>query len=106
MYRTDNPDSSDFREYLLLNDIAVEDDFDTLIFFDILFYGIFFSAVGYGIYRLLKFKISTFKVIRHNDTRFSDIAGLDELKEDISKTVEEMDYDDAYKEMENTVVDF
>ncbi len=44
-YRTDNPDSQDFREYLLLNDVFVEDDFDTLIIFDILFYGIFFGAV-------------------------------------------------------------
>ena len=99
LYRTDNPDSSDFREYLLLNDIVVEDDFDTLIIFDVLFYGIFFGAVGYGIYRLLKFKVSTFKVIRHNDTRFSDIAGLDELKEDISKTVDILKNPEEYKKI-------
>ncbi|MCR5185929.1 MAG: ATP-dependent metallopeptidase FtsH/Yme1/Tma family protein [Clostridia bacterium] len=87
-YITDNPKTEDFKEYLLLKDIKVESESNPLIILDILFYGIFFGSVGYGIYRLLKFKITTFKVIRHNETRFSDIAGLDELKEDIIKTVD------------------
>ncbi len=60
-----------------------------------------FSLVqsGYGIYRLLKFKISAFKVIKHNDTRFTDVAGLDELKEDISKTVDILKNPEEYKKI-------
>ena len=54
---------------------------------------------GYGIYRIIKFKISTFKVIKHNDTRFKDIAGLDELKEDIIKTVDILKNPEKYKKI-------
>ena len=44
-YRTENPKTEDFKEYLLLNDIKVENASNPLIVLDILFYGIFFGAV-------------------------------------------------------------
>jgi len=98
-YTTENPETEDFKEYLLLNDIKVENASNPLIVLDVLFYGVFFGSVGYGIYRLLKFKITTFKVIRHNDTRFTDIAGLDELKEDIIKTVDILKNPNEYQKI-------
>lgn len=98
-YTTENPETEDFKEYLLLKDIKVENASNPLIVLDVLFYGVFFGSVGYGIYRLLKFKITTFKVIRHNDTRFTDIAGLDELKEDIIKTVDILKNPNEYQKI-------
>ena len=98
-YTTENPEAEDFKEYLLLKDIKVENASNPLIVLDVLFYGVFFGSVGYGIYRLLKFKITTFKVIRHNDTRFTDIAGLDELKEDIIKTVDILKNPNEYQKI-------
>lgn len=98
-YTTENPETEDFKEYLLLKDIEVENASNPLIMLDVLFYGVFFGSVGYGIYRLLKFKITTFKVIRHNDTRFTDIAGLDELKEDIIKTVDILKNPNEYQKI-------
>ena len=83
----------------MLKDIKVENASNPLIVLDVLFYGVFFGSVGYGIYRLLKFKITTFKVIRHNDTRFTDIAGLDELKEDIIKTVDILKNPNEYQKI-------
>ena len=59
----------------------------------------FLALFGYGIYRLLKFKITTFKVIKKNKTRFSDVAGLDELKEDMLKTVDILKNPDKYKKL-------
>lgn len=87
-YYTDNPSVDNFKENLLLKDIKVENATDYLIFIDLFIYLVFFSAIVFIGYKIIKMRIATFKVIRHNKTRFSDIAGLDELKRDMLKTVE------------------
>ena len=97
-YYTDNPETDNFKEFLLLNDVEVTKQTDFLIIFDILFYLFFFGIVGFGVYKLIKFKISTFKVIRKNDTRFADIAGLDELKQDMLQAVEILKNPKKYEE--------
>ena len=43
--KTDNPNSQELKEFLLKNNIKVEEPSSSLIILDVLFYGIFFGAV-------------------------------------------------------------
>ena len=91
-FYTDNPDTSDFKEKLLLNGVKIEDDFnsdDFVAIFDVLFYLFFFAVVGVAIYKFSQvFGGNNFKVIKSNQTRFTDICGMEELKNDMNKTVD------------------
>lgn len=88
IYYTDNPETNNFKEFLLLNNIKVQDDIDYVFIVDLTFYLIFFAVFGFAISKLIQIKGATFKVIKHNSTRFSDIAGLDELKRDMIQAVD------------------
>lgn len=88
IYYTDNPETNNFKEFLLLNNIKVQDDIDYVFIVDLTFYLIFFAVFGFTISKLIQIKGATFKVIKHNSTRFSDIAGLDELKRDMIQAVD------------------
>lgn len=87
-YYTINPESTNFKEFLLLNNIDVEDDINYVFILDLSFYLIFFVVFGFAVVKLKQMKGASFKVIKHNDTRFSDIAGLDELKRDMLQAVD------------------
>lgn len=100
-YYTDNPETNDFKEYLLLRGISIEKTYgeEELVYvLDWLFYGFFFIAIGFGIYKFLSFQHKNFKVIRKNTTRFSDIAGMEELKRDMMKTVDVLKNPQIYRE--------
>lgn len=91
LYCTANPDYDGFKEYLLLNDIEIVDDFgyeDIISIFDILFYVIFIGAVVFGIYKIYSFTTKDFKIIKKNNVKFDDIAGLENLKKDMMKEIE------------------
>ena len=91
-YSTDNPDMDTFKEFLLLNGVEVqtEEGADELLvgITDMIFNVIFFGAIAFGLYKLWGFRKNTFKVIRHNQTRFSDVAGMEELKKDMLQAVD------------------
>ena len=91
-FYTDNPNSTGFKEFLLLNDVSIKDTFsedDFVYIFDALFYIIFFVVAGVAIFKLSEmFGATKFKVIRKSDTRFSDICGMEDVKTDMTKTVE------------------
>lgn len=87
-YCTNNPESNNFKEYLLLNNVDVEDDINYIFIIDLSFYLIFFAVFGFAVFKLVQMRGATFKVIKHNNTRFSDIAGLDELKKDMLQAVD------------------
>lgn len=87
-YFTNNPESNNFKEYLLLNNVDVEDDINYIFIIDLSFYLIFFAVFGFAVFKLVQMRGATFKVIKHNNTRFSDIAGLDELKKDMLQAVD------------------
>lgn len=97
-YCTDNPEYNNFKEFLLLSNVQVDEETNYLFIIDLLVYSIFFVAIAFIGYKFIKMKISTFKVIKHNKTRFSDIAGLDELKRDMLKTVEILKNPKSYEE--------
>ena len=82
-YYTENPETNDFKEYLLLRNIVIENSFgeeELLNIMDWLFYGIFFGAVAFGVYKIISITQRNFRVIHNNKTKFSDIAGMDELR--------------------------
>lgn len=101
LYYTENPNSNTLKEELLLKGIFVEDD-DTeesiALIFDILFYLVFFGAVGFGIYKLISLTSNNFKVIRKTNVKFDDIAGMDELKKDMIKVVDILKSSKGYKD--------
>lgn len=90
-YYTDNPETNDLKEYLLLYDVSIVDTFGTDDFeyiLDMVFYLLFFGVIGFGIYKIISFNNKTFKVIKNNTTKFSDVVGMTEIKKDMLKTVE------------------
>lgn len=100
IYKTDNPQTDDFREFLLLHDVEVETEtsfFDYLYFFmDILLNICFFGLLIFLGYKL--FVNKSFKVIKHIDTRFCDVIGMDGLKKEFYQIMEIMKYPQKYKE--------
>ena len=54
IFYTDNPETNDFKEYLLLNDVEIINSFgeDEIVnILDYLFYVVFFGSVGFGIFK-------------------------------------------------------
>jgi len=101
LYFTDNPETNDFKEYLLLNDVVVNDALgsDTLTYIlDASFYLFFYGVIIFGCYKLISISNKTFKIIRKNKTKFSDIAGMEEVKKDMLKTVEILKSPEIYKQ--------
>lgn len=100
-YYTENPNNNDLKEKLLLKGISVEIDNSAKNFafaFDLLFYLIFFGIAGFGIYKLISLNSKTFRVIRKTNTKFEDIAGMDDLKNEMLKVVEVLKNSKGYKE--------
>lgn len=98
---TDNPDYEGFKEKLLLNGAKVEvNNADEEIGFilDILFYGIFFGVIAFVILKFVKSSKNTFKVVKHTNVKFENIAGMDDLKKEMLKTVEVLKNPKIYKE--------
>lgn len=50
---------------------------------DLMFYLIFFGVAIFGIYKLIGINKNTFKVVKHTKIKFSDIAGMEELKQEM-----------------------
>ena len=91
-YRTDNPELDSFKEFLLLNGVKVssEQSVDTILYTvtDMVFYIIFFGVIIFGLYKLFNFRKNTFKIFRDNKTKFSDVAGMEDLKRDMLQAVD------------------
>lgn len=91
LYYTDNPKVEDFKERVLLNDVIVYESsaMETMVLvFDILFYGVFFGAVAFAVIKFTGMNNETFKVVKHTNVKFDDIAGMDELKKEMIKIVD------------------
>ncbi len=90
-YYTDNPNVDDFKEKLLLSGVRVDTNSNQekiAFVFDILFYIFFFGIVVFAITKLYNTSSKNFKVIKHTNVKFTDIAGMEELKKEMMKTVE------------------
>ena len=89
-YDTDHPHTDDFKERLLLDSIEVTTQSASKTFTlitDIVFYLFFFMAIGLGAYKLTEISRVTFKVIKHTNVTFDDIAGMKKLKEEMLEVV-------------------
>lgn len=100
-YYTENPKTDDFKEKLLLKGVSVEinsAEKNIAFAFDLMFYFIFFGAVAFGIYKLTSSNKNTFKVVKHTNVKFDDIAGMDDLKKEMMQIVEILKKPKEYKE--------
>lgn len=100
-YITDNPETDNFKEKLLLQGVTVEIDSteDNIIFaVDLLFYLIFFGTVVFGVYKLISMNRNTFKVIKHTKVKFQDIAGMNDLKKEMMQIVDILKKSKEYNE--------
>ncbi len=99
-YHTDNPELDSFKEFLLLNGVNVssEKGMDEILVTvtDMIFNIIFFGAIIFGLYKFLNFRKNTFKVIRTNNTNFSDVAGMEDLKREMLQAVDILKHPKEY----------
>ena len=100
-YYTENPHYDGFEEKLLLNGVKVQNistSEDIAFVIDLMFYLFFFGIIIFTIVKVVKSTGENFKVIKHTNIKFDDIAGMDELKNEMSKTVEILKNPKKYKE--------
>ena len=100
-YYTENPDYEGFKEKLLLNGIEVEENSseENIAFvFDLLFYLIYFGIIIFAVTKFIKMNNDTFKIVRHTNIKFEDIAGMDELKKEMMKLVDILKNPEMYTE--------
>lgn len=100
-YYTENPHYDGFEENLLLNEIKVKVDSSgeqVAIIIDVAIYAVFFGMIFFVIIKFIKANGENFKVIKHTNIKFDDIAGMDELKQEMKKTVEILKNPKEYKE--------
>lgn len=101
-YYTDNPEYDGFKEKLLLAGIKVENlatEEDPLIYIlDVMFYVVFLGAVWFVSQKFMKEHKDSFKVIRHTGVSFKDIAGMEELKNEMSYAVDILKNPEKYKQ--------
>ena len=102
IYYTDNPEYDGFKEKLLLAGVKVENlatEEDTLIYIlDVLFYIVFLGAVWFISRKFVKEHKDSFKVVRHTGVSFKDIAGMEELKNEMSYAVDILKNPEKYKQ--------
>ena len=91
LYRTDNPDRDGFKEQLLLAEIEVADhtkeDDGINYYLDMIFNVFFIGLFGFGAYKLISLYRSTFRVVHHTGISFDKIAGMNNVKHDMSLLV-------------------
>ncbi len=96
---TENPNSPTLKEFLLLNNVKVEEteSFDSILstLFDVLFY-VFF--VGIIVIAFRKFiSPNSFKTVHRTGVTFDDVIGMDGLKKDMMQISEIMKHPAEYR---------
>ena len=101
-YYTDNPEYDGFKEKLLLAGVKVENlatEEDPLIYIlDVMFYVVFLGAVWFVSQKFMKEHKDSFKVVRNTGVSFKDIAGMEELKNEMSYAVDILKNPEKYKQ--------
>lgn len=101
LYYTENPNSDNLKENLLIKGIEVKSDSTTEtvgFVFDMIFYLIFFGIVGVGAYKLLSMNSKNFKVVKNTNVKFDDIVGMEDLKREMKKAIDILKNQKAYEE--------
>lgn len=99
VFSTENPNSPNLKEFLLLNNIKIkeEKDFSEIIsaVLDVVFYIIFFGVIIFAFRKFIS--PNTFKTVRKTGVKFSDIVGMENLKKDMLQIADIMKNPAAYK---------
>ncbi len=99
-YKTTNPHYDSLVKDLLQEDIEVIDKTKNSTLNDImdgLFNVLFFGLIAFGIYKLIDYSRKTFRVVKHTGVTFNDIAGMDNVKKDMTILVDVLKNPEAYK---------
>lgn len=102
LFYTENPNSSNLKEKILLNGIEVEEESSEQfvnILADGIFLVFFIGLFGIGGIKLLELKHKTFKVVKNTNVTFEDIAGMTDLKNEMIKIVDVLKDPKKYKEI-------
>ena len=98
-YCTQNPQSPVLKEFLLINDVKVEEEEDISqiinLLLDIIFYVFFFGVIFFVFRKFIS--PNTFKVVKKTGISFKDVIGMDELKSYMLKVIDIMKNPDKYK---------
>lgn len=100
-YYTENPHYDEFEEKLLLNGVKVEIEStgeDIAFIVDLLVYVFFFGIIILAIVKLKNANGENFKIVNNTKVKFSDIAGMDDLKQEMRKTIDILKNPKKYKE--------
>ena len=83
---TDNPGSETLQERLLQSGakVTTKTGLSVSTVLDVVFDIIFFGAVAFGVLKLIDYSRKTFKVVHNTGVHFSDIAGMDGVKKDMT----------------------
>lgn len=99
VFLTENPESPNLKEFLLLNNVQIkeEKDFSEIIsnVLDVIFYVIFFAVIIFAFRKFIS--PNTFKTVRKTGVKFSDIVGMENLKNDMMQIADIMKNPAAYK---------
>lgn len=99
-YSTTNPQYDQFREFLLLHDVAIVQttDMDSILYLimDMMFNLMFFSIIIGAAVWLIRRSKKQFPVIRKTNCSFDQIAGMDEVKTDMMQLVEVLKHPQEY----------
>lgn len=100
LYYTDNPERDGFKEQLLLAGVEVDsaanaDDIFNLVL-DVLFYAVFFGAIGAAVIGLVRYNRSAFRVVRRTGVAFSDVAGMEGPKRELQRLVDVLKNPETY----------
>lgn len=89
VFITQNPSSQTLKEELLKNDIDVriENENSLEYYFNLLFDIIFIIIILFALYKLFEYMNKTFRVVKKTGATFSNIAGMDEIKEEMREVV-------------------
>ena len=86
-YITDNPETPDIKERILLSGAEVTKDSETAYLvtyvLDNIFDFLFFGIIGFLVYKFISYSRKTFKLVRHTGVHFDDIAGMERQKSEM-----------------------
>lgn len=99
-YYTENPNYDDFEKELLLNNVSIETSSteDTLnIVFNLLLFAIIICFIILFAYKYYETNNKIFKIVKHTNVKFDDIAGMSNIKKDMKQIIDILNNPKKYK---------
>lgn len=99
-YYTENPNYDDFEKELLLNNVSVETSSteDNLnMIFNLLLFAIIICFIILFVYKYYETNNKIFKIVKHTNVKFDDIAGMSNIKKDMKQIIDILNNQKKYK---------